>query len=442
MTGGAISDGITNPFGSADGSHLLPFDFAAVLLAISGEVATDPDPELGSDWAAQPAEEDCPSSSEESDATAWCPGNGWLPVAGLHAMPVPETPVDWDRTLGFSETTDDAPNLSPPSDTVTSGASERSAGSGATDLPPGPPAPPLAFQLRVTEEGTPPATVPPTGISEPARSALIEPEYPSPERPTEFTAGPEAASFPPSEPDRDSAPLSGSIPIAAIESPESTDQGKANPATPQSRRTAENREPAHDDGSTGSGQGDGLEQRAQSPVAAPVEAHSRQSETAAGSFSRILTPPPATQSAAISSVAAPTRAAGSPVNSVHIRLDHTDAPRSVEVHVRERGGEVHVAVRGADIGLNQELRQDLPSLLQRLEQQGFRGEAVGGLDRESPHGVGGPEQSSEASSQERPRDDEPQHGRKQEQREPNQDRNSSREHRQRRWWNEWMEITD
>lgn len=442
MTGGAISDGITNPAGAAGESDLLPFDFATVLLTINGDAGMDSDPESGADWATQPAEADYPSSSEEGDAAAWRPGSGWLPVAGLHAIPVPETPVDWDRTLGFSETTDDASDPSLQSETVASGASERSAGAAARDLPTSAFPTPLAFQLKVAEIGAAPATASPIEIAMPVGSALSEPEHLMPEQSAERAAGLAPAPSSPAEPGSDPEPFLESTPVETIEASEGADQGKAHPASPQSRRAAGDREPAHDGGSTGSGPEGGPDQRAQPPAAAPVRAHSWQPGTPASSSPSTQTPHPSTQPAAIGSVTAPPPAPGSPVNSVHIRLDHTDTPRSVDVHVRERGGEVHVAVRGADISLNQELRQDLPSLLQRLEQQGFRGEAIGGLDRESLRGVGAQEQSSEANSHERPRDDEPQHGRKEEQREPNPDRDSSRERRQQRWWNEWMEITD
>src|SRR5208283_2126340 len=44
------------------------------------------------------------------------------------------------------------------------------------------------------------------------------------------------------------------------------------------------------------------------------------------------------------------------------------------VRLVERGGEVHVAVRTSDAGLAADLRQGLPALAAKLEQNGFRTE--------------------------------------------------------------------
>lgn len=140
-------------------------------------------------------------------------------------------------------------------------------------------------------------------------------------------------------------------------------------------------------------------------------------------------------------LAAPAAPPARPITSVHIRLDNAAAPQPVDVHVRERGGEVHVAVRGADLSLNQVLRQDLPSLLQRLEEQGFRSEAWGGPEIEKLHSVGGADNSADANLQDRRRDGEPQRGREESPRQSQPDRDSSRQRRERRWRNEWMEIT-
>lgn len=69
-----------------------------------------------------------------------------------------------------------------------------------------------------------------------------------------------------------------------------------------------------------------------------------------------------------------------------IRLEVGDPDRKVEVRLVERAGEVRVAVRTPDDRLADGLREQLPSLSSRLEQNGFRADewkaaAAGGAER-------------------------------------------------------------
>jgi len=64
-----------------------------------------------------------------------------------------------------------------------------------------------------------------------------------------------------------------------------------------------------------------------------------------------------------------------PAHEISVRVSAPDAP-PVDVHIKEQGGEVRVAVRTADTGLQASLRHDLGTLVDRLEQTGFRAEAL------------------------------------------------------------------
>jgi hypothetical protein len=55
-----------------------------------------------------------------------------------------------------------------------------------------------------------------------------------------------------------------------------------------------------------------------------------------------------------------------------IKLQLNGGEQRVEVRMTERGGDVHVAVRASDPHLAGLLREDLPDLSARLEQNGFR----------------------------------------------------------------------
>ncbi|MCC6585902.1 MAG: hypothetical protein IT168_04210 [Bryobacterales bacterium] len=71
-----------------------------------------------------------------------------------------------------------------------------------------------------------------------------------------------------------------------------------------------------------------------------------------------------------------------PVTSLRLHLESENSATPVELTVKERAGQVRIEVRDANLGRNVELREQLPDLLRRLEEQGFRGEATGGIGRE------------------------------------------------------------
>jgi len=63
-----------------------------------------------------------------------------------------------------------------------------------------------------------------------------------------------------------------------------------------------------------------------------------------------------------------------PLRDLSIQLGQGNQEK-VELRVSERAGEVRVAVRTADIGLQNGLRESLPELVHRLEGQGYRADA-------------------------------------------------------------------
>ena len=63
-----------------------------------------------------------------------------------------------------------------------------------------------------------------------------------------------------------------------------------------------------------------------------------------------------------------------PLRNLSIQVGQGNQEK-VELRVSERAGEVRVAVRTADVGLQNGLRQSLPELVHRLEGQGFRTDA-------------------------------------------------------------------
>lgn len=60
-----------------------------------------------------------------------------------------------------------------------------------------------------------------------------------------------------------------------------------------------------------------------------------------------------------------------PARRVSVEVLGPDSDRRVTLDVSERRGEVHVAVRSHDPELSESLRQELPSLVSRLEQSGY-----------------------------------------------------------------------
>ena len=84
-------------------------------------------------------------------------------------------------------------------------------------------------------------------------------------------------------------------------------------------------------------------------------------------------------------LASPPARAGA-AHEIDVRISAPDtAP--VDVQVKQRGGEVQVAVRTADGGLQTSLRQDLDTLVARLEHTGFRTETI--VPQESPSRIQG-----------------------------------------------------
>ena len=108
------------------------------------------------------------------------------------------------------------------------------------------------------------------------------------------------------------------------------------------------------------------------PMHAPVEGHSigeRQAEPA------LLSPAARTQQVSETEVLSKSETRSASAREIAVRISSPTA-LPVDLQVRSRGGEVHVAVHTADVGLNASLRQDLGSLVKRLEQSGFRAETV------------------------------------------------------------------
>ena len=89
--------------------------------------------------------------------------------------------------------------------------------------------------------------------------------------------------------------------------------------------------------------------------------------------------PPASLTEVQAPEAAPS-AAPRATREIVMRISTPDA-LPVDVQVKERGGAVHVAVRTGDGEMQTALRQDLGSLVERLETTGLRTEAV--LTREA-----------------------------------------------------------
>ena len=68
-----------------------------------------------------------------------------------------------------------------------------------------------------------------------------------------------------------------------------------------------------------------------------------------------------------------------------LRLEVNGGERKVEVQLIERAGDVHVAVRTPDVRLAGEIRENLPALSSRLEQNGYRTETWRGPQDGSRH---------------------------------------------------------
>jgi hypothetical protein len=109
------------------------------------------------------------------------------------------------------------------------------------------------------------------------------------------------------------------------------------------------------------------------PVVHPTPGHSPSALAAHSSFAQVT---PSVAAAAVLDVEPKTeiRATGL-AREIAVRISAPDAV-PVDLQVKERDGAVHVAVHTADAGLQASLRQDLNTLVDRLEHKGFRAEAV------------------------------------------------------------------
>jgi hypothetical protein len=108
-------------------------------------------------------------------------------------------------------------------------------------------------------------------------------------------------------------------------------------------------------------------------VVAEVQATPAQRETVVEHSLKPSVPEALAASTAIES--ARSEAPSAPVHELAMRVAAPDS-QPVDVRVSHRGGEVHVAVRTADAGLQASLRSDLGSLVEKLEQSGFRTETA------------------------------------------------------------------
>jgi hypothetical protein len=421
---------------SDDGSNLLPFDFAAMLFVATGDGGPAPD----SETITTPDHEKSALSPEEPEPAGWRPGNGWLSIPGLNPIAFVNIPVELDRTFGFEQAVESGAEnakglTTPPLETSSDALVVPVPAAGAAEQPAGPSPNPLAFQIRLTEEGI---VQPPEAANQVLEAPVDAPpptELPVRSQPSPFRElSIQAEAIPDGESEVAVEPTTAAEEVSEIGKP------TAHPVTAASKH--ENSGEKHES-SSGSGTGEGHPQRALErpphPMPNPAPTFEVSGHTVAPRPASESRPQPVT---AAFSVAPPAPPATGPVNALHIRLESVDAPQPVDVHVRERGGEIHVAVRGANPGLNQELSQDLPSLLRRLEEQGFHGEAWAGSETEKLQAVGGAEGSSDANAQNGQKDGEPSRGRDQHDRQSHPDRDPSRQRRDRNWQNEWMELTD
>ena len=104
-------------------------------------------------------------------------------------------------------------------------------------------------------------------------------------------------------------------------------------------------------------------------VSAPHSLPQKPSSPAATS-----TPETAPQAQAKEAAPGPEARTGS-THEIAVRISAPDAV-PVDLHIAERGGEVRVAVRTADAELQASLRQDLGTLVDRLEHSGFHAETL------------------------------------------------------------------
>lgn len=158
---------------------------------------------------------------------------------------------------------------------------------------------------------------------------------------------------------------------------------------------------------------------------------------------RIAAPRPTDATTPVRTIADPEPLAGGSVHSFQIKLESARTPEPVQVHVRERAGEIRIDVRGPDLGLNQELRQDLPSLLRNLEEQGFRSLTWIQASGEPALKAQPADAWADANRGTGQRESgEPSDGRREPSGQAPGDEQQPRHRRERRWERQWMAMTE
>jgi hypothetical protein len=145
----------------------------------------------------------------------------------------------------------------------------------------------------------------------------------------------------------------------------------------------------------------------------------------------------------VRTIADPEPVAGGSVHAFQIKLESAGTPEPVQVHVRERAGEIRIDVRGPDLALNQELRQDLPSLLRNLEEQGFRSPAWIQASGEPALKAQAADAWADANRGTGQRESgEPSDGRREPSGQAPGEEQQPRHRRERRWERQWMAMTE
>jgi hypothetical protein len=145
----------------------------------------------------------------------------------------------------------------------------------------------------------------------------------------------------------------------------------------------------------------------------------------------------------VRAIADPEPVAGGSVHAFQIKLESARTPEPVQVHVRERAGEIRIDVRGPDLALNQELRQDLPSLLRNLEEQGFRSPAWIQASGEPVLKAQAADAWADANRGTGQRESgEPSDGRREPSGQAPGEEQQPRHRRERRWERQWMAMTE
>lgn len=265
----------------------------------------------------------------------------------------------------------------------------------------------LAFAARLTERLTVPEAV---AAAAPAAENAAAAEATAPavtelgpiglQKPSSFSAVPQTAVSPKpaldakSAPAANAAPVTDAVPERAAAAPTTTHE--------TSDKKQENADSGHDQAAGGK---DNPERIPHGETAAtPLPAGPRYAEGAitvpapsAREFAPSHSTKPVTQGTAVEPMQpepAAERVSGQ-ARDISVRLSNDNRP-SVDLRVVERNGELHVAVRAADAGMTNALRNNLSELNGRLDHSGFQTEmwtpasAESSLaDPKSKHGADG-----------------------------------------------------